>query len=294
MGFSDVTSLHLYLYKLGHVTLYGGNLLCQFALSGPGMHDYTRECFLEAIQATVGQQTTLLSHPEDRLLVDVKASHEFQDGYLEWGDESNMGVSGVMEANPGLEWTGWAPDCHDVCGVLWGGCLDTLIGHLATGTHLPGGDSASLAAHLAGAVLFVETSEEFASAGSVYSFFQTLGELGVLQTLGALLVGRPVTVSRGVHAGPGGDRGAYKAAQKAAVLRGIGEYCPPDAPLPVIFDLDFGHTDPQLLVPCGGTCYISAVSQSIKFSYVRHPGSEGGHGNAQQRMELTVRTSTLW
>ena len=48
MGFSDVTSLHLYLYKLGHVMLYGGNLLCQFALSGPGMHDYTRECFLEA------------------------------------------------------------------------------------------------------------------------------------------------------------------------------------------------------------------------------------------------------
>ena len=134
MGFSDVTSLHLYLYKLGHVMLYGGNLLCQFALSGPGMHDYTRECFLEAIQAMVGQkQTTLLSHPQDRLLVDVKASHEFQDGYLEWGDESNMGVSGVMEANPGLEWTGWAPDCHDVCGVLWGGCLDTLIGHLAIG-----------------------------------------------------------------------------------------------------------------------------------------------------------------
>ena len=166
--------------------------------------------------------------------------------------------------------SGWPPDCHDVCGVLWGGCLDTLIGHLATGTHLPGGDSASLAAHLAGAVLFVETSEEFASAGSVYSFFQTLGELGVLQTLGALLVGRPVTVSRGVHAGPGGDRGAFKAAQKAAVLRGIGECCPPDAPLPVIFNT------------LTRSCWCLAVEH---VTYLRcHPGSEGGHGNAQQRM----------
>ena len=116
--------------------------------------------------------------------------------------------------------------------------------NLAARKYLPPGDS--LAESLRGSVLFVETSEEFPSEYFVYSFFQSLGELGVLTAAAALLVGRPQRVCRGVS--PSCGRDEYRTSQRAAVLRAVAEYCPAEHPLPVIFGLDFGHTDPQVVV----------------------------------------------
>ena len=116
-------------------------------------------------------------------------------------------------------------------------------------------------------MLFVETSEEMPSEHFVHSFFQCLGELGVLRAAAALLVGRPQTVCRGQAVA--GGRAAYRAAQRAAILRAVGEYCAADRPLPVLFGLDFGHTDPQVLVPCGGTATIDAAQSTLTFSYGR-------------------------
>ena len=70
LGYSDTTTLHLLLYKLGHVSLYGGALLTQFAISGPSMHSYTAT----AIRAAVLE-------PERPFA--VKPSENFQDGYLD-------------------------------------------------------------------------------------------------------------------------------------------------------------------------------------------------------------------
>ena len=67
--------------------------------------------------------------------------------------------------------------------------------------------------------LFVETCEEFPSEYFVYSFFQSLGELGVLTAAAALLVGRPQTVCRGVS--PSCGRDEYRTSQRAAVLRAV-------------------------------------------------------------------------
>ena len=246
LGFSDATALHLYLDRLGVPLLYGGALLCQFAISGPAMHEFTAAAFRHA----------LLS-PEAPLR--LEPSRAFQDGYLEWGDEANLARAGALEPNPGWEWAG-APAGGGVArGRLWGGCLEPLLAHLALGRYTPP------AAELAGAVLFVETSEEFPSAHSVYALFQTLGELGVLGRLAAVLVGRPQTVARGVAVAGGRDE--YRAAQRAAVLRAVGEYSEGGAPTPVVFGLDFGHTDPQFLVPVGGTATIDFGRRTIEMSY---------------------------
>ena len=118
-----------------------------------------------------------------------------------------------------------------------------------------------------GAVMFVETSEEFPSASMVYKFFQSLGEIGILQSLSALLVGRPQTVSRGVS--PQIGRNEYRKLQRNAILRAIDEYCDKDSPLPVVFGLDFGHTEPQVLVPYGGRVTIDPEHRGITF-YYRH------------------------
>lgn len=248
LGYSDATSLHLLLYQLGIVSLYGGALLCQFALSGPDMHAYTQESILGALFA-----------PLDKPLA-VRPSEAFLDGYLEWGDPANMPIAKPLEDNPGWEWH----HCDDRAvrsGLLWGGCLEVVYKHLATQTCVPD------AYELNGAVLFVETSESFPPAAIVYDFFQTLGQLGLLCRFSAVLVGRPQTVCRGQHAAP--SRDSYRYEQKLAVLRAIREYT--DPPVAVIFDLDFGHTDPQILVPVGGLAHIYPHSRTLTFTYDKAP-----------------------
>jgi len=319
LGYSDCTSVHLALFELGLVSLYGGAVLepprrppassvllasrscreggrnrecddrghqvmTQFALSGPrGMDPYTAESVLAALFASDPAQP-----------VGVRPAETFQDGYLEcvsprerrphscflrsWADPANASRAGPREANPGWEWHGVpATERHARSGLLWGGCLETLFTHLANGTCLPDRSV------LVGAVLFVETSETCPSASLVYAFFQTLGELGWLARFAAILVGRPQTRARGiVLVQPPHDRDSYKRAQKRAVLRAVDEYCSPprrdhsSTPPIVVFDLDFGHTEPQVLVPMGGTAHVSGHSRTIAFSYQRAVRPRGG------------------
>ncbi|KAJ8598281.1 hypothetical protein CTAYLR_006010 [Chrysophaeum taylorii] len=250
MGYSDATSLHLLLFELGVLSLYGGALLCQFGVGGPGMHAYTQESLL-----------TALFGPRDAP-VPVRPSDAFLDGYLDWSEPKNLKVAKDLEENPGWEWHNCPRADYDTkTGILWGGCLEVLFNHLAARVCIPESDQ------LAGAVLFVETSEVFPPSHVVYSFFQCLGELGLLQGFAAVLVGRPQTVHRDTRAPP--SRDAYRRDQKRAILRAISEYTSP--PLPVVFDLDFGHTDPQVFVPVGGTAHIYPHSRAITFTYENAP-----------------------
>jgi muramoyltetrapeptide carboxypeptidase LdcA involved in peptidoglycan recycling len=84
-----------------------------------------------------------------------------------------------------------------------------------------------------------------------------LGERGVLADLGAVLVGRPET--------PGGslsDRESYRREQRETIARVLSEYA---ESLPVVFDLDFGHTAPNLPLPLGAPIAIDADERAITF-----------------------------
>ena len=147
----------------------------------------------------------------------------FQDGYLEFADANNLSIVKPSEVNPGGDWVGWVhggKSISSIDGVLWGGCLETVFAHLAVRKYLHESDRHKKT------VLFIETSENFPSESTVYTFFQALGELGILQSLSALLVGRPVTVSRDTS--PKIGRQAYRQCQRRAILRAIDEYCPKD------------------------------------------------------------------
>lgn len=48
MGYSDNTNLHLFLWKLGIISYYGGGVMTQFAMGG-GMQDYTIDSIRKAI-----------------------------------------------------------------------------------------------------------------------------------------------------------------------------------------------------------------------------------------------------
>ena len=142
-------------------------------------------------------------------------------------------------------------------GRLWGGCLEIVDFNLRVGTHLP--DDAAYD----GCVLHLETSEELPTAQYVGEVLMCMGERGLLQRFSALLMGRPKAWSFECPNSPE-QRKAYVDAQLEAVLGAFAEYNPG---IPLVFDVDFGHTDPQLVIPNGGDVRIDPASRSVQVRY---------------------------
>jgi muramoyltetrapeptide carboxypeptidase LdcA involved in peptidoglycan recycling len=123
--------------------------------------------------------------------------------------------------------------------------------------HLALDDPDAALADPEGCVLVVETSGEAPPAAAVERFFTVLGERGALDAAVALLVGRPETPSSDPEA-----RERYRADQRRTVARTVRAYAPE---LPVVFDLDLGHTAPVLPVPLGAPVTVDPGSRTIRF-----------------------------
>ncbi len=237
MGYSDNTNLHLYLWNLGIISFYGGAVMTQFAMGG-GMQQYTVDAIRKALFTTqIGQ---------------VNASPEYSDADLDWADKQNL-----SKKRPSYESNGWYwhnNQNRTIKGRLWGGCLEVLDFHLSVRRYLPNFE------HLDGTILFIETSEEMPSEGRVYCFIAALGELGLLNKFQAILMAYPKAQFCGAY--PPEGRDMFILNQKSAVenaLRDYGSY------IPVIFNMNFGHTDPQLIIPNGGSVVINGIDKTIGF-----------------------------
>ena len=235
MGYSDCTNLHLFLWNLGVISCYGGAVMTQFAMGG-GMHEYTVQSMRHALFGTS--------------MSEVKAAAEYSDADLDWADLCNLGKK--RPTYPGECWH-WH-NCRDevIEGRLWGGCLEVLDLHLSVKKYLP--------ERLNGAILFIETSEEMPSEGFVYRFMAALAELDMLAQFKAILMGYPKAQFCGRM--PPEGREAYIQNQKNAIKRALKDY---RIMIPVIFNLNFGHTDPQIIVPSGGMIRIDCVAKTIEF-----------------------------
>ncbi len=120
MGYSDNTNLHLFLWNLGLVSLYGGGIMTQFAMS-VGMHEYTINSIEKALFTPgIGQ---------------IKAASEYSDIDLDWSDKNNLNKERSMYPSKGWEWHNKTDDIIE--GRLWGGCLEVLDLHLSVRRYLP-------------------------------------------------------------------------------------------------------------------------------------------------------------
>ena len=149
---------------------------------------------------------------------------------------------------------GWAGE-GTVEGRLWGGCLEVLVWALAADRAVPSLE------RLEGAVLLVETDEELPSADDVRRALTCLGERGVLERVGAVLVGRPATRSH-LSEPPAGERERYRERQREVVLEWVRRY---NESAPVVTGLDVGHTTPVAPLPVGGRVRVDADAERIEF-----------------------------
>lgn len=237
LGLSDNTNLHLYLWNLGIVSYYGGSVMQQWAQNGK-MDTFTVENFHHA-----------LFKNETR---EIMPSETWTDVDFEWSDESLLDKCKPMEPNPGWVWYNFAG--KEVTGRLWGGCWEIIAWHMLSEKYLPSPEQ------LEGTILFIETSEEMPSADNVYRSLVGMGIRGWLSKFSAILVGRPKTQCCEML--PTEGREQYLENQRILIIKALSEYAPK---VPAVFGLDFGHTDPQILVPSGGIAMIDGKNHKIFF-----------------------------
>jgi muramoyltetrapeptide carboxypeptidase LdcA involved in peptidoglycan recycling len=238
-GFSDNTNLHLVLWNQGLVSYHGGAVMVEFARPG-SMHPLTRASLRRALFT---RETTTLA-----------PAGEFRDEDRDWADPRSLEAAPTMFPAEGWSWHG--PSAV-VAGPAWGGSLEIVDFHLRASRYLLPGDAYD------GAVLFLETSEELPSAAYVYRVLMAMGERGLLSRFAALLWARPKAWSFEQPNSPE-DKTRYIEAQREAVLRAVAEY---NARMPVVWGVEFGHTDPQHVIPSGGTVTVDSMTRRIDVTY---------------------------
>lgn len=212
--------------------------MTQFAMAG-GMHEYTIHAIKKALFGpSIGE---------------VHAAPEWSDADLDWADPQNLNKKRPMYASTGWYWHNNRGQIIE--GQLWGGCLEVLDLHLTVRQYLPNFDQ------LDKTILFIETSEEMPTEGFVYRFIAALGELGILKRFQAILMAYPKAQFCGKQ--PPEGREAFILNQRNAVIKALNDY---QSDIPVVFNLNFGHTDPQMIIPSGGTVSIDCAQQTISFS----------------------------
>jgi muramoyltetrapeptide carboxypeptidase LdcA involved in peptidoglycan recycling len=236
-GMSDNTNLGLYLWREGVVSYNGGQLLNQ--VGTPGRLPAFSERYLRRA----------LFEPS---LGDLEAAPRWTDDTVDWSEPDYAETTPEYEPAPG--WT-WAGGETPVAGRVWGGCLAIVDWHLASDRYLPDPE------RLDGAVLAVETSEELPSAPEVRRTLMCMGERGLLGRFDGVLVGRPRTRNRFERPGEAA-RERYRREQREAILGELSRYNP-DAP--VVFDLDFGHTNPTVPLPVGDRVELDPAAGTVRF-----------------------------
>jgi muramoyltetrapeptide carboxypeptidase LdcA involved in peptidoglycan recycling len=239
-GISDNTNLHHYLFNLGLVSYYGGTVMTMLGRPAT-LNDHSAFAFTMAMFTSQWY--------------DLRPADSYTDMERDWSDPS--WADAPPEMLPGTGWVWHGPRDEVVEGRLWGGSLEIVDFQLRAGRYLLPEEEYD------GAVLFLETSEELPSSEYVWRLLMCMAERGLLQRFSAVLMGRPKGWSLERQHSPL-KRRAYVETQREAVLEVFAEY---RIDIPIVFDVDFGHTDPQLVVPHGGDVRIDPVERQISVHY---------------------------
>lgn len=227
MGFSDTTTLLTYLCWNGMVTFYGPSVMAGISQ----MRNYPRQ--IEHVQEMLFRGPARYRYCP---------SPSYSEGYPDWSKDELVGHVGRKRRSSG--WKALQGEAK-VSGALFGGCVEALEMMKGTPFWPP-------ASFWDGKVLFLETSEDMPPPDSVKYMLRNYGMQGVLDSLSALLIGRPRGYTR------------VDKRRLAAVVRQVvaEEFERPD--LPVLMDLDFGHTDPQMVLPLGVRAEVDPATAGLR------------------------------
>lgn len=234
LGFSDNSHFENFLFLNDIPSYYGASLFTQFAMQGE-MDAYTIEFINHALF--------------DEGEFELKSSPTYNDQGLNWDDIENTHKHRTYWQNEGWQWDG----TNDVTGTLWGGCIESIDEMLRHGAQIPSLEQ------FKNIVLMLESSEEIPSHEYVSRVIRALGERGILTEVKGVLVGRPKAWE---YDKPHTDEEkiVYRKKQRETILKMIRRY---NVSIPVVQNLDFGHTDPQVPMPYGNMVRIDSKEKRI-------------------------------
>jgi muramoyltetrapeptide carboxypeptidase LdcA involved in peptidoglycan recycling len=233
-GYSDNSHICNFLFLNGIPSYYGGSIFTQYAMQGK-MDEYTVKYIKHALF--------------DEGEFELTTSEIYKDQGLDWDDTSLLCVSRPEWKNEGMVWDATS----DTKGLLWGGCVESVDEMLRHNVPIP------TLKQFENIVLMLETSEQIPTADYVYRVLRALGERGILERVQGVLMGRakawefdkPNTLE---------EKESYRKNQQETVLRAVREY---NADIPVVQNMNFGHTDPQIPMPYGGKVRIESGNKRI-------------------------------
>lgn len=233
-GYSDSSHFMNFLWLSGIPSYYGGSIMTQYAMQG-SMDDYTIRYLKHALFKS-GE-------------IELKPSDAFNDIGLDWGDEANLSNRREYEKNDGWHWDG----SKDVTGITWGGCLESIDKIFRHDIQIPSLEN------FENIILFTETSEEIPTAEYVARTYRELGDRGILERVRAVLVGRPKAWEFDKPQSLE-QRRTYREEQRKTIIDVVREY---NTDIPIVQNIDFGHTDPQIPMPYGRNVRIDTGAKNI-------------------------------
>jgi muramoyltetrapeptide carboxypeptidase LdcA involved in peptidoglycan recycling len=227
LGFSDMTTIHMACYKAGLGTFYGPSIMVELAEIG-GIMPYTLESIKRALFSV---------EPVGKLEASMAG---WTNDFPEWPPERHNRERSRHAPTPWKVLQG----SGTVSGHLLGGCFEAL--EFLKGTeYWPSLDQWD------GALLFLEAYDA-PSTTYCEHWLRNYGSQGILQRIKGILFGRP-----------GGSQNNEQsfARYDSALLKVLRELDLEE--LPVLSRMDFGHTDPKLILPYGLTAELRCDDASI-------------------------------
>jgi muramoyltetrapeptide carboxypeptidase LdcA involved in peptidoglycan recycling len=227
MGFSDTTTLLTHLSLQGMVTFHGPSVMSGISQ----MSGRTRE---------IQHLKDILFDPKP--FYDYVPSPSYSEGYPDWSDDRSAGM--VNHRKRSMRWKILQGE-GKVAGELFGGCIEVLEMMKDTRYWPP-------REFWEGKMLFLETSETMPSPNRMKLMLRNYGIMGALESLNGVLFGRP----RGY---PPERRREMERAIRSVVADEFGH-----RELPIVVNMDFGHTDPQMVLPLGARVELDTAGPGLR------------------------------
>jgi muramoyltetrapeptide carboxypeptidase LdcA involved in peptidoglycan recycling len=229
LGYSDTTSLHFACFKAGLTSFYGPAVMSGFG-ENCGPFDYMLKSIRKAVCSS--EPMGLLEPNYGGWTVE----------HLDWANQNNQSIRRKLNSSSGprlLQGAGIAS------GHLLGGCAEVML-------MLNGSPWWPTLDDWRDAILFYETSEDAPSPALIRYLFRNMATQGILQVLKGILVARPggqLPIER--------HRDYEEEIIKVLLEEGLTD-------LPVIANMDFGHTDPIMTLPYGVTAEIDCDKIEVR------------------------------
>ena len=234
-GISDNTNIHIYLWKHGIQSFYGGQILDDLLAEGEigeYTYNYLEKAFFED---NIGR---------------LEPSEQYTDEYFDLFQDE---IKDERERYESPDWEFWNFDGQKVEEVLFGGCFEVLKDLIMT-------DKLPEENELADSILMLETSEENPSIQQIKRWLINMGEKNLLQKFSAILVARPMREGLFGEKRTLEEKEKYRQEQINKIKEEVKNYCPDT---PVVFNMDFGHTHPKIPLKHGGKIKIDPQKEEI-------------------------------